>query len=313
MKRPPPPLHLIRSFEAAARHLSFTRAAEELGYTQAAISTHIRALEKHVGRQLFVRRARSLVLTEIGEAFLPSLRQALDQIDRATEAVVVGTRQPSVTLACPVSLAENWLPERLATFAEVNPGIEVLVHATVWEAPGEDVADISVTIAREGEEASGAVPLWDETLSVFVAPDLARSIQQPTDLLTIPQISVAGRADAWTLVGATLGFDAQRARANLKTNSTNVALELATSGAGAVVAPTSLGEVYVRRGLLNTPIAHRIPSPWGYYLGALAGSAGPATRLLHAHLGSATASSESKLHKRPRAASSVSSASAPVK
>ena len=90
MKRPPPPLHLIRSFEAAARHLSFTRAAEELGYTQAAISTHIRALEKHVGRQLFIRRARSLVLTEIGEAFLPTLRQALDQIDRATDGVVTG-------------------------------------------------------------------------------------------------------------------------------------------------------------------------------------------------------------------------------
>ncbi|MEQ9039066.1 MAG: LysR family transcriptional regulator, partial [Silicimonas sp.] len=71
MKRPPPPLHLIRSFECAARHLSFTRAAGDLGYTQAAISTHIRALEQYVGRKLFVRRARSLVLTEIGEAFLP--------------------------------------------------------------------------------------------------------------------------------------------------------------------------------------------------------------------------------------------------
>ena len=313
MKRPPPPLHLIRSFEAAARHLSFTRAAEELGYTQAAISTHIRALEKHVGRQLFIRRARSLVLTEIGEAFLPSLRQALDQIDRATEAVVVGARQPSVTLACPVSLAENWLPEQLAAFVKVNPNIEVLVHATVWEAPGDDMSDISITIAREGEEPGGSAPLWAETLSVFVSPDIAETVEQPDDLLTVPHISVAGRADAWTLVGAALGLDTQKAMTNLRTNSTNVALELATSGAGAVVAPTSLGEVYVRRGLLMTPIAAHTPSPWGYYLSALPGSAGPATRLLHAFLRSNATSGEPEPHKRPRATSSASSPSAPVK
>ena len=287
MKRPPPPLHLIRSFEAAARHLSFTRAAEELGYTQAAISTHIRALEKHVGRQLFIRRARSLVLTEIGEAFLPSLRQALDQIDRATDAVVTGARQPSVTLACPVSLAENWLPEQLAAFLAANPDIAVLVHAIVWEAPGDDTAEISITIAREGEEPGGSALLWAETLSVFVSPDLAETVRQPGDLLSIPHISVAGRADDWTLVGAALGLDTQQATANLRTNSTNVALELATSGAGAVVAPSSLGEVYVQRGLLTSPITYRIPSPWGYHLGALSGSAGPAARLLHAHLRSA--------------------------
>ncbi len=79
--KPPPPLNYIRSFESSARHLSFTLAAKELGYTQAAVSTHVRALEHYIGRQLFIRYPRSLKLTEMGEAFLPTLRQALGLVD----------------------------------------------------------------------------------------------------------------------------------------------------------------------------------------------------------------------------------------
>src|SRR5512136_271357 len=69
--KPPPPLNHIRSFECSARHLSFTLAANELGYTQAAVSNHVRALEHYLGRKLFIRYPRSLKLTEMGEAFLP--------------------------------------------------------------------------------------------------------------------------------------------------------------------------------------------------------------------------------------------------
>ena len=74
--KPPPPLNYIRSFECSARHLSFTDAARELGYTQAAVSTHVRSLEQYIGRQLFIRYPRSLKLTDMGAAFLPTLRQA---------------------------------------------------------------------------------------------------------------------------------------------------------------------------------------------------------------------------------------------
>ena len=109
MNKPPPPLAFIRSFECTARHLSITLAARELGYTQAAVSAHVRALEKYVGRPLFERKTRSLRLTEIGEAFLPTLRQALQQIDNATDAIVTSSRERSVSLACPMSLAENWI------------------------------------------------------------------------------------------------------------------------------------------------------------------------------------------------------------
>lgn len=280
MKRPPPPLHLIRSFECAARHLSFTRAAEELGYTQAAISTHIRALEQYVGRKLFIRRARSLALTEIGEAFLPTLRQALDQIDRATDAVVTGSRQKSVVLACPVSLAENWLPDRLTAFNATHPGIEVLVHATVWDSPGDDIADISISIHRDGETPGTATRLWDETLSLVAAPALAARLSRPEDLLRAQRIGVAGRQDVWAAMFDALGLEEPETGPRLRTNSTNVALELAASGAGVAVALTTLAETYFRRGLLVQPFDAKPPSPWHYAIRPLSASPGPSVRLL---------------------------------
>jgi DNA-binding transcriptional LysR family regulator len=289
MRRPPPPLHLIRSFECAARHLSFTRAAEELGYTQAAISTHIRALEHYVGRKLFVRRARSLALTEIGEAFLPTLRQALNQIDRATDAVVTGSRQKSVVLACPVSLAENWLPDHLTAFNAAHPEIEVLVHATVWDSPGDDIADISISIHRDGEAPETATPLWRETLSLVASPDVASRLADPQDLPLVQRIGIAGRQDDWPVMFEALGLSAPRTAAPLRTNSTNVALELAASGAGVAVALTTLAEAYVKRGLLVRPFMAKPASPWTYMIRSLAASPGPSVRLLGAWLRTAGA------------------------
>lgn len=284
MKRPPPPLHLIRSFECAARHLSFTRAAEELGYTQAAISMHIRALEKYMGRKLFVRRARSLALTEIGEAFLPTLRQALDQIDRATDAVVTGSRSRSVVLACPVSLAENWLPDRLTAFNRQNPDIEVLVHATVWDSPGDDIADLSISIHLDDDAPPSASPLWNEALVLVAAPQIARVLQHPDDLKDTKRIGIAGRQDVWPLMFQALGIEATGPSPVLRTNSTNVALELAASGAGVTVALASLAQVYIRRGLLTRLFDASPTSPWGYYIRTLSAQPSPTVLKLRDHL-----------------------------
>ncbi|MEY3959418.1 MAG: hypothetical protein RIR14_71, partial [Pseudomonadota bacterium] len=116
-----PPLNYIRSFEASARHLSFTRAAEELGMTQAAVSGHVRALEQYIGRPLFHRAPRSLSLTEVAASYLPTLRQALAQIDVATGQILTVAHRQEVTLACPASLATNWLPPRLRAFGAAHP------------------------------------------------------------------------------------------------------------------------------------------------------------------------------------------------
>ena len=267
MSRPPPPLNFIRSFESAARHLSFTRAAQELGYTQAAISIHVRALEKYLGRALFNRSARSIELTEMGEAFLPTLRQALSLIDSATDAIAKTGGQQSVVIVSPMSLAENWLPGCLHAFRQQNPGVECTVLGTIWEAAEPQIADIILSVRRDDEVPTGAVQLRQETLSLVCSPAMAAAASGDFKcLLAGPRIMVSGRQEFWRIVERALDAPPSEGQIVARTNGSNVSLELAVEGVGATIAMTSLARKYLDRGLLVEPLAIRPASPWGYWI-----------------------------------------------
>ena len=301
-KRPPPPLTHVRSFEVAARHQSFTRAARELGLTQAAISTHVRALEQYVGRPLFTRHARSLTLTEAGEAYLPTLRQALTQIDSATDAIAKSAREQSVVVACPTSLAQLWLPRALARFRIRHPEVEVLVHATVWERAMDDIADVTLSTNREDAVPAGAVPLWPEALMLVCAPDIARRMHSPDDIAALPHITVSGRQELLPIMAKALGAARLNPPCVLRSNGSNVALEMAANGMGTTVALASLGRIYLARGLVAEPFGVRPPSPWGYALHPL----GPrhsqaAAAMVQAIRDEARAFDEARASDKPRA------------
>jgi DNA-binding transcriptional LysR family regulator len=267
--KPPPPLNYIRSFECSARHLSFTLAAQELGYTQAAVSNHVRALEHYLGRQLFVRYPRSLKLTEMGEAFLPTLRQALDQIDHATEAIVASARNKTVVISCPMSLAENWLAECMAAFRKRHPDIEVVLHGTIWEDLSEQIADITISTRRFDDRPPAGVPLWNDQLALLCAPALldgSNRPRTPRDLLALDWIHVHGRQEYWQCMADALGIEITDYEKGITTNASNIALELAAMGAGCVATQYSLARTYLRRGLLVEPFPVRASSPWTYYL-----------------------------------------------
>ena len=139
-----PHLSFLRSFEAAARHLSFTSAAEELNCTQAAVSSHVRSLEDYLGRPLFVRHARSLTLTDVAQGYLPSVQRALQEIDTATQSLVTKGSAKAVTISCPVSLTENWMPRVIAGFHKAHPKTEVTLNSTVWADLQENASDITI-------------------------------------------------------------------------------------------------------------------------------------------------------------------------
>lgn len=264
--KPAAPLTYIRSFEASARHLSFTAAADELGYSQAAISTHVRALEQLIGRQLFVRYPRSLKLTEMGEAFLPTLRQALDQIQDATDAIIASAQNRTVVVSCPISLAENWLPACLADFRRAHPDIEIVLHGTVWDEVDRSVPDITITIERYDNRPVNAFMLWNDPLALLCTPALAEELRDPADLYRFDWITVASRQEYWRHICDALGLEHSRQRKSFTTNVSNVGLELAVAGAGCVVTQASTAAVYLKRGLLVEPFPVRPPSPWNYYL-----------------------------------------------
>lgn len=263
-----PPLNYIRSFEASARHLSFTKAAEELRLTQAAVSGHVRALEQFIGRPLFYRAPRSLTLTEVASAYLPALQRALSQIDVATGQVQTVRHRKEVVIACPASLATNWLPERLKAFREENPEVEVTVHATIWAETTEQIVDLRI-IPRHVSQPLGGESLGEELLVMVCRPDFLTgpdAIRTPADILRKGLIHILGRHEMWEAFARHHGIPDLPLVQGLKTDSSNVALEMAIAGLGCAVTLASLANVHIQRGSLIEPFPGKIASGWGYDL-----------------------------------------------
>src|SRR6202790_5580799 len=122
-----PPLNGLLVFEAAARHLSFTRAAEELNVTQTAVSHQIRRLEEQLGMTLFIRQNRALLLTLEAQDYLPPIRSAFEDLRRATAKLRRTDQEGRLTVSTTASLATKWLVSRVAAFQDANPGIEVRI------------------------------------------------------------------------------------------------------------------------------------------------------------------------------------------
>ncbi len=130
MPRRLPPLNALKAFEAAARHESFTRAAEELCVTQGAVSHQVKALETELGLKLFNRERQRLVITEAGRGYLAIVRDAFDRIADGTERLLQRQRGGALTVSTSPNFAAKWLVHRLGRFAEVHPEIDLRVSAS---------------------------------------------------------------------------------------------------------------------------------------------------------------------------------------
>ena len=124
-----PPLNALRVFDAAARHLSFTRAADELFVTQAAVSHQIKSLEDFLGLKLFRRRNRSLLLTEEGQSYFQDIKEIFSQLTEATRKLQARSAKGALTVSLLPSFAIQWLVPRLTSFNSAYPGIDVRIQA----------------------------------------------------------------------------------------------------------------------------------------------------------------------------------------
>ena len=170
-----PSLNGLRAFEAAARHLSFTRAAAELNVTQTAISHQIRRLEEQLGMPLFVRRNRALELTREAEDYLPAVRAAFEDLRRATERLRRPEREGLLTVSTTASLAAKWLVTRVAAFQDANPGIEVRITTSshLVDFRREEV-DMAVRYGRGNWPGLRAEWLMAEDMFPVCSPALLR-------------------------------------------------------------------------------------------------------------------------------------------
>ena len=120
-----PPLNSLKSFESAARHLSFTKAADELFVTQAAVSHQIKLLEDFLGVELFIRKNRSLELTEFGKAYFVDINKILRKLNEATERLLTLKAEPHLAISVPQTFGIQWLVPHLSDFNKQHPEIEV--------------------------------------------------------------------------------------------------------------------------------------------------------------------------------------------
>ncbi len=166
-----PPLDLLRGFEAAARHLSFTRAASELFLTQSAVSRQIQALEAFVGVDLFERRHKALALTDAGQAYYRTVAQALDILRDATRKLKEARKGHVLTVTTTVSFAALWLVPRLSRFRKEHPHVDVRITATheVVDLEREGI-DVAIRDCPLNNVPPGAVFLVGEHLAPMASP-----------------------------------------------------------------------------------------------------------------------------------------------
>lgn len=173
MSRRLPPLNSLRVFEAAARHLSFTRAAEELFVTQAAVSHQIKALEEFLGLKLFRRRNRSLLLTEEGQSYFLDIKEIFSSLSEATDKVLERSAKGALTISLPPSFAIQWLVPRLSDFNNQEPDIDVRIKAVYMDEGSltEDV-DVAIYYGRGNWPGLRVELLYQEQLLPLCSPQV---------------------------------------------------------------------------------------------------------------------------------------------
>src|SRR5450755_3784222 len=201
MLRRLPPLNALKAFEAAARSESFTRAAEELSVTQAAISQQVKALEEALGVTLFHRERQRLVITEAGREYLEVVRDALDRIALGTNRVVQRQSSGALTVSTSPDFAAKWLVHRLGRFAEAHPEIDLRVSATVHHVDfAREEVDLAVRHGDGNWAGLDVARLSPEQLFAVCSPKLVSGrnrIAKASDLLKFPLLRLDD-SKAWS-------------------------------------------------------------------------------------------------------------------
>jgi len=268
-----PPANSLVAFEAAARHLNFTRAAGELGVTQAAVSRQIQILEEHLGHSLFQRTSRGLRLTANGNRLHKAVTMGLEHIAGVTAEIRRVGPKADLTISTSVTFASYWLMSRIAKFRALQPQIELKLVAA---APVGDLASAGIDLAvRYG---SGRWPgveslhLMDNEVFPVCAPSYrlaGHSPKTPKDLLGEVLLHLTEYDRNWVTWEAWLksfAVEARPHRRGLTFDNYLVLIQAALDGQGIALGGGRLAEDFIARGTLIRPIAASLGSKRGFYL-----------------------------------------------
>lgn len=269
-----PPLNWLRAFEASARALSFTAAAQELSMTQSAVSQQIKSLESALGRTLFLRRVRGLELTDEGRGYLPTVQAAFAMLEEGTK-VLTGRNDPDVLeLHANLSFALFWLSPRLGSFMDKHPWVQLNLATAIWteERPNAS-ASIHIVFGQNKREGKVGKRLTKDTMFPVCSPQLARRIKSVDQLLSQRLFDLPGTAQSWS---SWLDAHAQGAtipRPVIHRASTwALSMDWAQRGLGVCLAHDTIANDLIAQGRLVRPFDLSVPMKESYYLVAPEGS-----------------------------------------
>ena len=251
------PLNALRAFEVSARHLSFTRAAEELSVTQTAVSMQVKNLEQRLGVALFRRLPRGLALTDEGLALLPVVAQSFGRIADVLAQFEDGRRREVLTVGVVGTFAVGWLMPRLREFQQQHPFVDLrlLTNNNRVDLAGEGL-DYAIRFGDGAWHGTEAERLFEAPLAPMCAPEIAARLRTPSDLAAETLLR-SYRSDEWHRWFAAAAAPCPPLRGFVFDSSLALA-EAAAQEAGVALLPVMMFERELRQGRLVCPFEQRI-------------------------------------------------------
>jgi LysR family transcriptional regulator, glycine cleavage system transcriptional activator len=269
--RPLPPLNALRAFEATARHLSFSKAAEELHVTPAALSHQIRGLEDLLGLKLFHRRARSIELTEPARLIYPGIRTGFEAIREAMDRLGRGRQDRILVVSSTPGFTAKWLVPRLYRFLAQHADVETRITASAAYANfTSDGVDVGIRLSPGAHPDLYVEKLSDEWLLPLCSPRILNGehrLRSPQDLVHFPliQVDLPGVVPTWADWLRMAGIEGVDSTRGLRLNVADHALDAASEGMGVVLAYKMVAARDIILGRLVLPFGPEIPVPGRAY------------------------------------------------
>jgi LysR family glycine cleavage system transcriptional activator len=253
-----PPLTALRAFDAAARHMSFAKAAEELAVTPAALSFQIKSLEEHLGAPLFRRLNRAVELTEAGKALAPGAAEGFRTLATAWRSVKRLQDEQTLTVTAGPAFTAKWLAPRLYEFAQAHPEIELRFSASLRIVDfARDAVDVAIRFGTSADPTLWSHPLAEEWVAPVMTPALATRYPTPESLVDAPLIFddsidfLQPRCD-WTAWFRLMGIDHTPTHGP-RFSQADHAIDAALAGVGVVLGRRALVVKDIHEGRLVLP------------------------------------------------------------
>ena len=268
MRRTIPSLNWLRVFEAAARMENFARAAELLNMSTSAVSQQIKALESHLGTDLFQRGPRHVELTDAGHAFLPVVRQSLITVEETADSLFGREKDNTLMLQADLILTTAWLAPRLPKFANRYPRVQLHLtgayHDLDYQRPGAELKILFGPVHRSWAQCDR---LWEDTIYPVARAEIADAINSADDFLQHRLIQISSHRINWNQILQSVGIDTAPTRQLSFADNTQIALAMAASGYGVALARSPTTDKLVDRlNLRPCPHCPGVKSTEAYYL-----------------------------------------------